>query len=72
MSLCLRQIGGKLVLYIPAYLESNFEVGKVYPVVVGDKVVPLKCVRTAKRKVLYIPSSLSDLFAEGCYTFKFL
>lgn len=72
MSLCLRRIGGKHVLYIPASLESNFEVGKVYPIVIGDNVVGLKCIRTAKRKVLYIPSELRDLFDSTCYPFKFL
>jgi len=70
MSICLRHIGGKKVLYIPASLESNFSVGSVYPVVVGDKVIGLKCIRTAKRKVLYIPKDLEDLFDSTCYSFK--
>ena len=72
MSLCLREIGNKKVLYIPKSLEDNFQVGHIYAVVVENKVVGLKCIRTAKRKVLYIPSSLEDLFHEECYSFAYI
>ena len=72
MSLCLREIGNKKVLYIPKSLEDNFIEGRVYPVVVDNKIVGLKCIRTAKRKVLYIPSQLEDLFHDGCYSFAYI
>ena len=72
MSLCLREIGNKKVLYIPKALEDNFQVGRVYPVIVENKIVGLKCISTAKRKVLYIPSHLEDLFKDGCYSFAYL
>jgi len=72
VSLCLREIGNKKVLYIPKSLEDNFIEGHVYPVIVDNKIVGLKCIRTAKRKVLYIPSQLEDLFHEGCYSFAYI
>jgi len=72
MSLCLREIGNKTVLYIPKSLEDNFQVGRIYPVIVENKIVGLKCITTAKRKVLYIPSQLEDLFREGCYSFAYI
>jgi len=72
MSLCLREIGNKKVLYIPKALEDNFQVGHIYPVIVENKIVGLKCISTAKRKVLYIPSHLQDLFHDGCYSFAYI
>jgi len=72
VSLCLREIGNKKVLYIPKALEDNFIEGHVYPIVVENKIVGLKCIRTAKRKVLYIPSSLEDLFHDECYSFAYI
>lgn len=72
MSLCVREIGNKKVLYIPKSLEDNFVEGRIYPVIVENKIVGLKCIRTAKRKVLYIPSQLDDLFSNGCYSFAYL
>jgi len=67
-----REIGNKKVLYIPKALEDNFIEGHVYPIVVENKIVGLKCIRTAKRKVLYIPSSLEDLFHDECYSFAYI
>jgi hypothetical protein len=72
MSLCVREIGNKKVLYIPKSLEDNFIEGRIYPVIVENKIVGLKCIRTAKRKVLYIPSQLDDLFSNGCHSFAYL
>jgi hypothetical protein len=72
MSLCVREIGNKKVLYIPKSLEDNFVEGRIYPVIVENKIVGLKCIRTAKRKVLYIPSQLDDLFSNGCHSFAYL
>ena len=72
MSLCVREIGNKKVLYIPKSLEDNFVEGRIYPVIVENKIVGLKCIRTAKRKVLYIPSQLDDLFSNECYSFAYL
>jgi hypothetical protein len=72
MSLCVREIGNKKVLYIPKSLEDNFVEGRIYPVIVENKIVGLKCIRTAKRKVLYVPSQLDDLFSGGCYSFAYL
>jgi hypothetical protein len=72
VSLCLREIGNKRVLYIPKSLEDNFEIGRVYPVIVENKIVGLKCITTAKRKVLYIPSQLEELFYNECYSFAYL
>jgi len=72
VSLCLREIGNKKVLYIPKALEDNFTEGHVYPVIIDNKIIGLKCIRTAKRKVLYIPSQLEDLFREECYSFAYL
>jgi len=72
MSLCLREIGNKSVLYIPKSLEDNFQVGHIYPIIVENRIVGLKCITTAKRKVLYIPSQLEDLFREECYSFAYL
>jgi len=70
--LCLREIGNKKVLYIPKSLEDNFIEGHVYPIIVDNKIVGLKCIRTAKRKVLYIPSQMEDLFREECYSFAYI
>jgi len=67
-----REIGNKKVLYIPKALEDNFIEGHVYPIVVENKIVGLKCIRTAKRKVLYIPSQLEDLFHDECYSFAYI
>jgi hypothetical protein len=72
MSLCVREIGNKKVLYIPKSLEDNFVEGRIYPVIVENKIVGLKCIRTAKRKVLYVPSQLDDLFSNGCHSFAYL
>lgn len=72
MSLCLREIGNKKVLYIPKPLEDNFVEGHIYPVIVDGKIVGLKCIRTAKRKCLYIPKQLEDLFKQECYSFAYL
>ena len=72
MSLCVREIANKKVLYIPKSLEDNFIEGRIYPVIVENKIVGLKCIRTAKRKVLYIPSQLDDLFSNGCHSFAYL
>jgi len=72
VSLCVREIGNKKVLYIPKSLEDNFVEGRIYPVIVENKIVGLKCIRTAKRKVLYIPSQLDDLFSNECYSFAYL
>jgi len=72
MSLCVREIGNKKVLYIPKSLEDNFVEGRIYPIIVENKIVGLKCIRTAKRKVLYIPSQLDDLFSNGCHSFAYL
>ena len=72
MSLCLREIGNKRVLYIPRSLEDNFIEGRIYPIIIDNKIIGLKCIRTAKRKVLYIPSSLEDLFSNECYSFAYL
>jgi hypothetical protein len=72
MSLCVREIGNKKVLYIPKSLEDNFIEGRIYPVIVENKIVGLKCIRTAKRKVLYIPSQLDDLFSNECHSFAYL
>lgn len=72
MSLCVREIGNKKVLYIPKSLEDNFIEGRIYPVIVENKIVGLKCIRTAKRKVLYVPSQLDDLFSNGCHSFAYL
>jgi len=70
--LCLREIGNKKVLYIPKSLEDNFVEGRIYPIIVENKIVGLKCIRTAKRKVLYVPSQLDDLFSNQCYSFAYL
>jgi len=72
MSLCVREIANKKVLYIPKSLEDNFVEGRIYPIIVENKIVGLKCIRTAKRKVLYIPSQLDDLFSNGCHSFAYL
>ena len=72
MSLCIRNIGNKKVLYIPKSLEDNFMEGRIYPIMIDNKLIGLKCIRTAKRKVLYIPSSLEDLFSNECYSFAYL
>jgi hypothetical protein len=72
VSLCLREIGNKRVLYIPKSLEDNFIEGRIYPIMIDNKIIGLKCIRTAKRKVLYIPSSLEDLFSSECYSFAYL
>ena len=70
--MCLREIGNKKVLYIPKSLEDNFIEGRIYPIIVENKIVGLKCIRTAKRKVLYVPSQLDDLFSNQCYSFAYL
>lgn len=72
MSLCLREIGNKKVLYVPKQLEDNFIEGHVYPIIVEGKIVGLKCIRTAKRKCLYIPKALEDIFKDECYSFEYL
>ena len=72
MSLCLREIGNKSVLYIPRALEDNFEIGKVYAVFVDGKIVGLKCISTARRKVLHVPKHLEELFRDECYSLAYI
>jgi len=72
VSLCLREIGNKSVLYIPRTLEDNFKIGGVYAVFVDGKIVGLKCISTARRKVLYIPKHLEELFRDECYSLAYI
>jgi len=72
VSLCVREIGNKTVLYIPRALEDNFEIGRVYAVFVDGKIVGLKCISTARRKVLHVPKHLEELFEDQCYSLAYI
>lgn len=60
-----RVMGDKKVLYIPAELRDAICEGNIYGVMVNGKVVGLKCVRVAGRKVLHVPKLYDDLFRVG-------